>query len=131
MAQPLTKARDSYELIKRQAALARKVWIVEATRRLDLAAKEEREAFQYDIPGEAIRAVEDIFAPELVPVLQRIVRENQAKVSFHGKDKMVQFYHVRSLAAETLSKKTGRPYSFVDADGRSHPGGWNPSHEQD
>jgi len=71
------------------------------------------------------------FAPELVPVLHRIVRENQAKVSFHGKDRMVEFYHVRSLAAEILSKNTGRPYSFIDADGRSHPGGWNPSHEQD
>jgi HEAT repeat protein len=131
-AQPLPEARDTYELIKRQAALARKVWIAEASRRLDLATKkEERETFQHDIPAEAIRAVEDIFAPELVPVLQRIVRENQAKVSFHGKDRMVEFYHVRSLAAGILSRKTGRPYSFIDADGRTHPGGWNPSHERD
>jgi HEAT repeat protein len=129
MAQAPPEARDSYEMIKRQAELARKVWIVEASRRLDLAAKGGRETFEHDIPGEAIRAVSDIFAPELVPVLQRIVRESRAKVSFHGKDKMVEFYHFRSLAAEILSKK-GKPYSFIDADGRSHPGGWNPSHEQ-
>jgi|GEM_PF-2434996 len=128
--QPPPDRRDTYELVKRRAALARKVWIVEATRRLDLAAKGEKEVWQHDIPAQAIRAVTDIFAPELVPVLHRIVRENQAKVSFHGKDRMVEFYHVRSLAAEILSKNTGRPYSFIDADGRSHPGGWNPSHEQ-
>ena len=131
MAQPPPERRGNYELVKQRAALARKVWLVEATHRLDLAAKEEGDNFQYDIPIEAIRVVEDIFAPELVPVLQRIVRESQAKVSFHGKNKMVEFYYVRSLAAEILSKKTGRPYSFIDADGRTHPGGWNPSHEQD
>ena len=130
MRQPPPHARDGYELIKKRAALARKVWIVEASRRLDLAAKQERETFQQDIPTEAIRAVEDIFAPELVPVLQRIVRESRAKVSFHGKDKMVEFYHIRSLAAEVLGRKTGTPYSFIDADGRSHPGGWNPSDER-
>ena len=130
MAQPHPESRDTYELVKRRSALARRVWIVEATRRLDLAAKGEKEIWQCDIPEQAIRALEDIFAPDLVPVLQRIVRESGAKVSFHGKYKMVDFYHIRSLAAEILSKKTGRPYSFIDADGRSHPGGWNPSHEQ-
>lgn len=129
-AQPPPEARDTYELIKRRAALARKVWIVEASRRLDLMAKEEREAAQFDIPRQGVRAVEDIFAPELVPVLQRIARESRAKVSFHGKYKMVDFYLIRSVAAEILSKKTGTPYSFIDADGRMHPGGWNPSQER-
>lgn len=128
MAQPAPERRDTHELVKQQAALARKVWIAEASRRLDLAAKGEQEIWRCDIPGEAIRAVKDIFAPELVPVLQRIVRESRAKVSFHGKDKMVEFYRVRSLAAEVLTEKTGTAYSFIDVDGRTHPGGWNPSH---
>jgi HEAT repeat protein len=130
MAQPPPEAHDTYELVKRRAELARKVWIAEASRRLDLAAQREREIWQYDIPEQAIRAVRDIFAPELVAVLRRIVRESQAKVSFHGGDKTVEFYHLRSLAAEVLTEKTGRPYSFIDVDGRTHPGGWNPSREK-
>ncbi len=129
-AQPSPEARDGNEMIQRRAALARKVWIAQASRRLDLATKEDTESFQCNIPEQAISALEDIFASELVPVLRRIVRESQAKVSFHGKDKIVAFYHIRSLAAEILSKKTGRPYGFIDADGRTHPGGWNPSHEK-
>jgi HEAT repeat protein len=130
MAQPAPERRDTHELVKQQAALARKVWIAEASRRLDLAAKGEQEIWRCDIPGEAIRAVKDIFAPELVPVLRRVVHENHAKVSFHGTYKMVDFYLIRSLAAEILTDKMGTPYSFADADGRTHPGGWNPSQEQ-
>lgn len=39
----------------------------------------------------------------------------------------VRYYHVRSLAAGLLTEKTGRLCTFVDVDGRTHPGGWSPS----
>ncbi len=130
-ARPQPEVRASYEMVKRHAALARKLWIMEAARRLDLAAKQQdRENWKFNIPEQAIRAVEEIFAPELVPVLERIARESRDKVSFHGKYKMVEFYNVRSLAAKILTEKTGQVHTFLDADGRSHLGGWNPSQEK-
>ena len=130
MAQPSPERRDTYELIKRQASLARKVWIVETTRRLDLAAKPDAEKWQSHIPEQAIRAVSGIFGPELLPTLKRIAGESRDKVSFHGKYRMVDFYNVRSLAAKILTEKTDQKHTFVDADGRTHPGGWHPSQQR-
>jgi hypothetical protein len=121
---------DNYSIIKRNAPLARKLWIAEATRRLDLAAKDKKEDYQSNIPEEALFVVEDIFGPELVPILQRITAESRSKVDFHGKYMMVSFYNVRSGAAKILTEKTGEPHTFIDVDGRIHPGGWNPSLEE-
>lgn len=133
-AQRQPQDRSSYKLVKRLPALARKLWMAEATRRLDLAVKQSKEEWEFYIPKQAVRVavrvIGDIFAPELVPVLERIVRESRNKVSFHGKYKMVDFYNVRSIAAKILTEKTGKQYTFIDADGRTHPGGWNPSQEK-
>lgn len=122
--------RSSYKLVKRLPALARKCWMAEATHRLDLAAKQSEEKWKFDIPEQAVRVIGGIFAPELAPVLERIVRESRNKVNFHGKYKMVDFYNIRSIAAKILTEKTGKQYTFIDADGRTHPGGWNPSQEK-
>jgi HEAT repeat protein len=128
---PRPEGRSSYEAVRHLPGLARKLWMAEATRRLDLAAqKEGREKLQYNIPGCAVRAVDDIFDPELVPVLKRIAEESQSKVDFHGRYQRVDFYNVRSLAARILAEKTGQMHTFVDVDGRVHPGGWDPSREQ-
>jgi HEAT repeat protein len=65
----------------------------------------------------------------LIPVLERIAKESKSTVGFHGKYKIVKFYNVRSKAAQILTEKTGQQCSFIDVDGRSHPGGWQPSQE--
>lgn len=122
--------RLNYEAVKRLPTLARKCWMAEATRRLDLAAKQSKEEWKSDIPEQAVRVIGGIFAPELAQVLERIIRESRDKVSFHGKYKMVDFYNVRSIAAKILTEKTGKQYTFIDVDGRTHPGGWNPSQEK-
>jgi hypothetical protein len=127
---PRPEARDSYETVKRHMALARRLWIAEATQRLDLAAKENRLQAQSSISGGAVRAVSGIFGPELAPSLKRIAGESRDKVSFHGKYRMVDFYIVRSLAAKILTERTGQKHTFIDADGRTHPGGWDPSQER-
>jgi HEAT repeat protein len=124
------EASDTYEVVKRYPALARQIWIAEATRRLELGAKPNAAAWEYLIPGQAIRAIANIFGPELVPVLERIAKQSTDKVTFLGMYRKVEFYNVRSLAAEILTEKTGRQYTFVDVDGRTHPGGWKPSQEQ-
>ena len=43
---------------------------------------------------------------------------------------MVEFYNVRSMAAKILTQKTRKQYTFVDVDGRTHAGGWDPSQER-
>ena len=124
---PVQKARD--QIARAHAGLARRIWISETTRRLDLARAGRGEAWRCDIPEKALTAVEPIFDAELIPVLERIVAESRNVVSFHGRYALVRFHSLRSLAAGILSERTGRPYTFVDVDGRIHPGGWNPSME--
>jgi hypothetical protein len=82
-----------------------------------------------DIRGRAVHLAELIFAPELIPSLERLAKECETSEDFRGKRGIVRYYKVRSMAAKTLTEKTGRPYTFVDADGRTHPGGWDPSQE--
>ncbi|UCD50365.1 MAG: hypothetical protein JSW27_22915 [Phycisphaerales bacterium] len=82
-----------------------------------------------DIPSKALRAIERIFGPELIPVLERIVAENTSVVTFPGAHAPVKFYSLRSLAARVLSEQTGRTCTLVDVDDRTHPGDWNPSME--
>jgi hypothetical protein len=127
---PRAEAASGFEAAKRLPALARKLWIAEATRRLDLAAKQQEPNWESEIDDSALRSIEDIFAPELTPVLERIAKESRAVVTSHGKYQFVKFYNVRSLAAKILSEKTGQPYTFVDVDGGTHPGGWEPSQEK-
>ncbi|HUT28332.1 MAG TPA: HEAT repeat domain-containing protein [Sedimentisphaerales bacterium] len=129
-ASPRAEAISGFEAVGRLPALARKIWIVEATRRLDLAAKQQEPNWEFELNGSEIRAIKGIFAPELVPVLERIVKENQSTVSFHGKYQIAKFYNVRSRAARILTEETGQPHTFVDVDGRTHPGGWDPSQEK-
>jgi HEAT repeat protein len=127
---PRAEAASGFEAAKRLPALARKLWIAEATRRLDLAAKQQEPNWESEIDDSALRSIEDIFAPELTPVLERIAKESRAVVTSHGKYQFVKFYNVRGLAAKILSEKTGQPYTFVDVDGGTHPGGWEPSQEK-
>ena len=128
--QPRPQDRSSFEIVERHGALARKLWIAEATRRLDLSAKEVKESFESNIPLQAVTAIVPLYSSELIPILERIAKESKSTVAFHGKDKIVNFYIVRSKAAEILTEKTGRRYNFIDVDGRRHHGGWNPSQEQ-
>jgi hypothetical protein len=127
--QPRPQDWSSFEIVERHGALARKLWIAEATRRLDLTAKEGKENHESYIPEQAVAAIAPLYSSELIPVLERIVKESKSTVAFHCKDKIVKFYNVRSKAAEILAEKTGRQYSFIDFDGRRRPGGWNPSQE--
>jgi hypothetical protein len=128
IAQPEPEKRPSFEAVKQEPGLARRVWIAEANRRLDLAAP-GAEPYAYSIPGEAPAGIEPFLAPELVPTLKRIVTESDSAVDFHGKHSIVRHYDIRSRAARTLAEKTGQPYTFVDADGRAHPGGWDLSQD--
>ena len=127
---PEPQDRPNYDVVKQYPDLARKLWIEEAIRRLDLLAKRDKEDWQSIIHDSALRPIQDIYDPELVPVLERIAAESRAQVEFHGKYQLVEFYSVRSIAARILTEKTGRPHTFADVDGRRHPGGWNPSQEE-
>jgi len=125
-----SERRSAFEAVTGDPGLARHVWIAEVNRRLDLAASGKAQSYEYDVPGSAVSSAGTIFAPELVATMERIARESNSSQSFHGSRSMVEHYTVRSLAARILTEKTGQPYSFVDVDGRTHPGGWNPSVEE-
>ncbi len=118
---------SSLATVLRYPDLARRIWIAEANRRLDLAAAGKAESPDHTISTDALSGAEAVYGPELVPTLERIIRESNAAVDFGGKDRVVRHYHVRAQAARILTEKTGQIYTFVDADGRMHPGGWDPS----
>jgi len=124
------RERFSAEPVIRDLPLARRVWIAEVNRRLDLAASGKAESYQCRVPAEAVSNIESFFARELVPTLERIIKESDSTVGCHAKYGVVQHYDVRSKAARILTEKTGQPYTFVDVDGRTHPGGWNPSQDE-
>jgi hypothetical protein len=125
-----SQRRTNYNSVKQYPELTRKLWIAEATSRLDLATKPDAEEWRFVIDNRALRGIEEIFTAELVPVFERIAEENRLNVGFHGKYRLVDFYIVRSMAAKILTEKTGTSYSFIDVDGRRHPGGWDPSQEK-
>jgi len=129
-ADPGAVRSNKLDTIKRHEGLARKLWMAEARRKLDLTAKSNQKDPASQVPEEAVAAAEHIFGPEVVPLLERIAAESRSKVSFHGKNAMVEFYHVRSMAAGILTERTGRKHTFVGTDGKTHPGGWNPSDEE-
>jgi hypothetical protein len=64
--------------------------------------------------------------PQLVPTVEEMIRTNGSKVSFHTAHGTVPHYHMRSGLAEFLTKKTGKEYTYVDADGTVRKGGENP-----
>jgi len=128
-AQPRPKDRSSFKVVERHGDLARKLWIAEATRRLDLAVKEGKESHEYNIPVQAIMAIVPLYNSELIPALERIAKESKSTVSFYEKNKVVHFYNIRSKVAETLTEKTGQQYFFINVDGRKRPGGWHPFQE--
>jgi HEAT repeat protein len=130
MQAPPPEAKNNFEVLKRYPALVRKVWIIEATKRLDSAKDKKASTIETYIPYGLMITIPVIYDSELVPVLERIVAENTEKNSFHGKTGVVDFYYTRSQVAKLLTEKTGRAYTFVDVDGRIHPGGWNPSQEK-
>ncbi len=129
-AQPAPEGRSSFETVVQNPVLERKVWIAEANRRLDLAASGKAEPYQYHIPGIALSGIQMLFDLELVPTLERIAKESDSTVELNGKHGIVKYYDSRSLAAGILAEGTGLPYTFVDVDGRTHPGGWNPSQDE-
>jgi HEAT repeat protein len=122
--------RATFEAVTQNPGLARHVWIAEVNRRLDLAASGKGERYEHDVPSGAVSSAGTIFAPEMVETMERIARESKSSQSFHGRRSMVEYYGVRSLAAKILTEKTGEAHTFVDADGRTHPGGWNPSMDE-
>jgi HEAT repeat protein len=126
VARPSPEPESSLALVLRHPDLARRIWIVEANRRLDLAAAGNAGSLDHAISTDALSGAEAMYGPELVPTLERIIRESDAAVDFGGKDRVVRHYYVRSQAARILTDKTGQVYTFVDADGRTRPGGWNP-----
>lgn len=65
----------------------------------------------------------------MIPTLERICREGKRLVNFPGKTSFVKFFQDRGEAARLLTEKTGKVYTFVDVDGRTHPGGWDPSQD--
>jgi HEAT repeat protein len=129
--QPSPEQRPSFAGVIQNLALARKVWIAEANHRLDLAAIGEVQPYQYSIPRAALLGAEAIYDPQFVPTLERMTREGDFAGDFRGKDRVVKHYATRSLAAKILTDKTGRVHTFVDANGRTHPGGWDPSQDSE
>jgi hypothetical protein len=119
---------SSLDTVTKDLVMARKVWIAEASRRLDLAATGKAEPYEYHIPAEALWGAKALYGPELAPILERIAAESDATASFEGASSTVKYYNIRSLAAGILTDKTGQLHAFVDVDGRTHAGGWNPSH---
>ena len=127
VARPSFEPEFSLEIVLRHPDLARRIWIAEANRRLDLAAADNAESSDHTLGGDALSGAEAIYGPELVPTLERIARESNAVADFGGRDRLVRYYYVRAQAARILTDKTGQVYTFVDADGQTHPGRWNPS----
>lgn len=125
-AQPAEVSRRKHDLIDKYPQLARRIWIIEATRRLNLALRPDHKPWECVIPHRALRFADRAFDPEMIPVLKRFIAEDTQTVSHHGKDGVVPHYHYRSLAAAILAEKTGKQVTFVDIDGRAHPGGWRP-----
>jgi hypothetical protein len=124
---PMPRENRPPAVMATEPALARRLWIAEANRILDVAAREEGTA--YRITDSAVLAIEPLFASELVPTFERISKEDREAASIQTVHGFARHYHVRSLAARILTERTGRPYTFVDVDGRTHPGGWDPSQE--
>jgi HEAT repeat protein len=127
---PVSIGRDGVEILKRYPSLVRNTWIAVASYYLDRAAKKDAKVEQIFIPGEAFESISYYFDDDLVPILERVIKEDSQKESYLGKSRMVQHYSNRSRAAKILTDKTGREYTFIDVDGRTHPGGWNPSMEK-
>ena len=116
------------KIVENDPALARRMWLAGVNRRLSHA--DGPPADRPDVPGRAVRLAELIFSPELIPALERLAKESKTTEEIHAKRSIVEYYNVRSLAAKVLAEKTGQAYTFVDVDGRTHPGGWNPSLEE-
>lgn len=55
--------------------------------------------------------------------LERIVKTDMESVSFLTNNGIVHHYELRSQAAAFLAKKTGRRYTYIDADGTEREGG--------
>jgi len=121
---------DALKIIERDPALARKMWIGGINWCLNRAPAEVSGSSLFGIQARAVRLAELIFAPELVPGLERLARECTTTKDFRGRKAIVKYYNVRSMAAKVLTKKTGQVYTFVDVDGRTHPGGWDPSQDE-
>ncbi len=120
---------QNYPILQKYPELARRVWIMEVTRQLDEAQRMQALPWLGIFKKETLHGIEPIFDPELVPVLERILRENTQTERCRGPVGFVEHYYIRSLAAAILTAKTGREYTFVDVDGQTHPGGWRPSME--
>lgn len=129
MPQPIFMDPNNRKIVSSYPQFARMVWIKRAERKLDLASKGNSESDQ--IPDSAVNIIELFFDKELIPSLERIVKESKFMGSFQTKDfKFITSYYVRSLAAKILTEKTGKKYTFIDADGKEHAGGWYPGMEE-
>ncbi|MEN6337273.1 MAG: HEAT repeat domain-containing protein [Phycisphaerales bacterium] len=117
------------EAITLDPALARRVWVAEFNRLAGPVTDQPDPDRWSDFSVAILYGAERIFGPELIPPLERLIKESEAVRPFRGKEAVIKHYYIRSLAAKILTEKTGRAYTFVDADGRTHPGGWDPSLE--
>jgi HEAT repeat protein len=127
--QPAWARRDVPEAIDRDPALARRVWIAELDRQLNGTPGDRFLGSKVEFSAAVLYAAERIFGPELIPSLEQLAKQNESVRTFRGKDALIKHYYIRSLAARILTEKTGQAYTFVDADGQTHPGGWDPSQE--
>jgi HEAT repeat protein len=118
--EPIPADRGNYITMTSHPQLVRKIWIAEANRQMNNSSQ---------IIFEALSVISDFFDQELIPVMERFVTEDSYKQNYHGKDSSIPFYSRRSSVAQILTEKTGRTYTFIDVDGRTHPGGWNPSQD--
>ena len=118
------------DILAADPPLSRRLWIAWTTRQLDAAARQESQSPYQGVSFGDVRMIEPIFTSELVPAIERIIREDRHAVTTVTPRGRFTFYRDRSLAAKFLIEKTGRPYTFVDVDGQTHPGGWDPSQGQ-
>jgi len=120
--------REVPEAIERDPALARRIWVAQVISHLNMTADTPR-SWRIGLSVAALYSAERMFASELIPSLERLTREDESVRTFRGKEAPIEHYYIRSLAARILTEKTGKVYSFEDVDGRTHPGGWDPSQE--
>ena len=70
--------------------------------------------------------IERVWNPELVPVVEELIRTDEYKVTHHTDHGVFPHYAGRSAFARLLTEKTGREYTFVDVDGTVRKGGEGP-----
>ena len=74
-----------------------------------------------------LRLIESTWQNSYVPALEKLI-ETDKHTSSHStrSGKSVPHYYLRSQVAALLAEKTGREYTYIDADGKTRKGGESP-----